>query len=105
MKRWLWVSTLAMTLLAVSVQAEDVGKMLAPNANLKADGMPDIAASLVDKVAPYTEFRGHGFVDWHPREQVMLVRHREAGANTAQIYLLSAPAGKLEKLTDFPDPV
>ena len=105
MKRWLWVSALAMSLIAFSALAEDTGKMLAPNANLKADGMPDIAASLVDKVAPYTEFRGHGFVDWHPSEPVMLVRHREAGANTAQIYLLSAPAGKLEKLTDFPDPV
>jgi dipeptidyl aminopeptidase/acylaminoacyl peptidase len=94
-----------MMLVAVSVRAEETSKMLAPNTNLKADGMPDIAASLVDKVAPYTEFRGHGFVDWHPKERVMLVRHREAGANTAQIYLLSAPSGKLEKLTDFPDPV
>jgi dipeptidyl aminopeptidase/acylaminoacyl peptidase len=94
-----------MMLVAVSVRAEDTSKMLAPNANLKTDGMPGIAASIADTVAPYTEFRGHGFVDWHPKERVMLVRHREAGANTAQIYLLSAPGGKLEKLTDFPDPV
>ncbi len=76
-----------------------------PNAHLKADGMPDISARIADQVAPYTEFRGHGFVDWHPKERVMLVRHREAGANTAQIYKLSASGGTLEKLTDFSDPV
>ena len=76
-----------------------------PNANLKADGIPPISADLVARVAPYTEFRGHGFVDWHPQRKQMLVRHREEGANTTQIYRLSEPGGKLEKLTDFSDPV
>jgi dipeptidyl aminopeptidase/acylaminoacyl peptidase len=80
-------------------------EFIVPNANLTTDGMPAIPTRIAVKVAPYTEFRGHGFVDWHPKEPVMLVRHREAGANTAQIYLLSAPGGKLEKLTDFPDPI
>ncbi len=101
----LWVSALALSLTAVSTYAEDASKTLVPNANLVTDGMPAIAASIAQRVAPYTEFRGHGFVDWHPKERVMLVRHREAGANTAQIYMLSTPGGKLEKLTDFPDPV
>ena len=76
-----------------------------PNANLKTDGIPPISADLVARVAPYTEFRGHGFVDWHPQRKQMLVRHREEGANTTQIYRLSEPGGKLEKLTDFSDPV
>lgn len=79
--------------------------VLMPNANLKADGMPAISQSVVDALAPYTEFRGYGFVDWHPRELAMLVRHREAGANTAQIYRLDKPGGPLLKLTDFADPV
>jgi dipeptidyl aminopeptidase/acylaminoacyl peptidase len=35
----------------------------------------------------------------------MMVRHREAGANTAQIYLLRSPGGKPEKLTDFAEPI
>ncbi len=54
MKRWLWVAALATTLMAVSVQAEDAGKLLTPNAQLKADGMPGIAACLVNN-------KGHGF--------------------------------------------
>jgi len=101
----LWASALAITLVTGQVHAQDQGQTLPPNANLKADGIPGIAASIADKVAPYTEFRGHGFVDWHPKAQQMLVRHREAGANIAQVYLLKAPGGKLEKLTDFADPV
>ena len=78
---------------------------IVPNVNLTTEGMPGIPTRIAAKVAPYTEFRGHGFLDWHPREPAMLVRYREAGDNTAQIYRLSAPGGKLEKLTDFPDPI
>lgn len=105
MSQLLWASALATLLSCAQAQPVDAVRVLAPNANLKADGMPGISASIADKVAPYTEFRGHGFVDWHPKEPAMLVRHREAGANTAQIYRLSAPGGTLEKLTDFSDPV
>lgn len=78
---------------------------VAPNANLLADGIPAIPKSIADKVSLYTEFRGYGFVDWHPTERSMLVRHREQGANLPQIYWLKSPGGKLEKLTDFPDVV
>ncbi len=105
LKRLLWASALATTLVAVAAPAQDANKLLVPNANLQTDGIPAIPASIADRVAPYTEFRGHGFVDWHPRERVLLVRHREAGANTAQIYRLAQPGGMLEKLTDFSDPV
>lgn len=107
MKKSMWTMALLASLFLTPAQAQTVegAGLLAPNANLKADGMPGIAARIADRVAPYTEFRGHSFVDWHPKEPVMLVRHREAGANTAQIFRLSAPGGSLEKLTDFPDPV
>ena len=80
-------------------------EVVAPNVNLLADGIPVIPKSIADKVSLYTEFRGHGFVDWHPSERSMLVRHREAGANIAQVYWLKSPGGKLEKVTDFADPV
>ncbi len=79
--------------------------VVVPNANLKVDGLPPIEKSIADKVALYTEFRGNGFVDWHPKDNAMLVRHREAGANIPQIYLLRGAGGTLEKITDFPDPV
>lgn len=79
--------------------------LVAPNVNLRADGMPPIEQAMADKVAAYTDFRGYGFVDWHPIDDTMLVRHREAGANIAQIYLLRSAGGPLEKITDFADPV
>lgn len=79
--------------------------VVTPNANLLAEGIPAIPQAIADKVAQYTEFRGYGFIGWHPVERSMLVRHREAGANIAQIYWLKAPGGKLEKLTDFSDNV
>ena len=82
--------------------AQDV---VTPNPNLLADGIPAIPKTIADKVALYTEFRGYGFVGWHPVERSMLVRHREQGANIAQIYWLKSPGGQLEKITDFPDPV
>ena len=92
----------SIALCLASACAQDV---VAPNANLLADGIPAIPKAIADKVSLYTEFRGHGFVDWHPKERSMLVRHREEGANIAQIYWLKSPGGKLERITDFPDPV
>ncbi len=93
----------ALFALAVAMSfAQDVVK---PNANLLADGIPAIPKAIADKVSLYTEFRGFGFVGWHPKERSMLVRHREQGANIAQIYWLKSPGGKLEPITDFPDPV
>jgi dipeptidyl aminopeptidase/acylaminoacyl peptidase len=90
---------------ALSLAGACAQAVVSPNANLLAEGIPAIPQTIADKVAQYTEFRGYGFVGWHPVERSMLVRHREAGANIAQIYWLKAPGGKLEKLTDFADSV
>lgn len=76
-----------------------------PNANLKAQGIPPIPMSLVERVAPYTDFRGHRFVDWHPERREMLVAHRAAGASTLQLFRLTEPMGALEPLTFEPEPV
>ena len=105
MRRSTWAGALVLALSASGLQAQDASTTLRPNANLSADGMPAIPARIVQSVAPYTEFRGHSFVDWHPLENAMLVRHRRAGANTAQIFRLAAPGGALEQLTDFPEPI
>ncbi len=78
---------------------------ISPNSNLTTDGMPAIPQAIADKVSLYTEFRGFGFVQWHPDGTSMLVRHREAGASIPQIYLLRKPGGGLEKMTDFPENV
>ena len=97
--------TIVGALFALTLATALAQDVVTPNANLLADGIPAISKTIADKVGLYTEFRGHGFVDWHPVERSMLVRHREPGANIAQIYLLKSPGGKLEKVTDFPDPV
>ncbi len=61
--------------------------------------------SVVREVEKYTDFRGHGFVDWHPSRREMLIWHRKAGANTAQLFSLAAPMAEPQQLTDFADPV
>jgi dipeptidyl aminopeptidase/acylaminoacyl peptidase len=88
-----------------SAQPSNAPDVVVPNANLQLEGIPPIAKSIEQRVAAYTDFRSHGFVDWHPRTRSMLVRHRAAGANIAQIFLLQAAGGKLEQITDFPEPV
>jgi dipeptidyl aminopeptidase/acylaminoacyl peptidase len=79
--------------------------VLAPNANLVTQGIPPVPASLAAQVAKYTDFRGHSFADWHPRKREMVVAHRKAGANTAQLFRLPDAGAELEQLTDSPDPV
>ena len=93
------ISAIAALAMGLSIAfAQDI---VTPNANLKADGIPAISKAIADKVALYADFRGNGFVQWHPKEPTMLVRHREAGANIPQIYVLRKPGGALEKITDF----
>ena len=91
----------APTMSAAVAVAEPV---LAPNANLVAQGIPPIPISLVRQVEKYTEFRGHGFVEWHPTRPEMLVSHRQAGASVAQLFRVGAALAEPEPLTDGPEP-
>lgn len=95
--------TIVWALAAFSLTCACAQDVVQPNAHLLVDGIPPIAQSIADKVALYTDFRGYGFVGWHPSERSMLVRHRAQGANIAQIYWLKTPGGKPESVTDFPD--
>ena len=78
---------------------------IAPNPNLVVQGIPPVPAALAERVARYTDFRGHAFVDWHPTRREMLVSHRGAGASTVQLYRIAGPMAEPEPLTDTPDPV
>ena len=71
---------LSLTGLLAACASAPSGPVLAPNANLLAQGIPPIPMSLVERVAKYTDFRGHSFVEWHPTNNEMLVAHRKAGA-------------------------
>ena len=97
--------TSAIAGLAMCLSLAFAQDIVAPNVNLKADGMPPIPQAIADKVSRYTEFRGYSFVQWHPTDGSMLVRHREAGANIAQIYRLRKAGGTIEKISDFPEPI
>jgi len=79
--------------------------VVTPNANLVVQGIPPVPQSLADAVTRYNDFRGHAFSDWHPTQREMLVSHRKAGANTAQIFRVTTPLTEGEQLTDGADPV
>jgi len=79
--------------------------VLAPNANLLVQGIPPITRSLVERVERYTDFRGHGLVDWHPTKRQMLVAHRKKGDNVTQLHLLDGPMAPLQQLTSDAEPV
>ncbi|WP_082532906.1 prolyl oligopeptidase family serine peptidase [Pelomonas sp. Root1237] len=79
--------------------------VVAPNANLVIQGIPPVPQSLADAIGRYNDFRGHAFADWHPTQREMLVSHRKADANTAQIFRVTTPLTDGEQLTDGIDPV
>ncbi len=96
---------IALSLAGLLTACATSGPVLAPNSNLLAQGIPPIPMSLVDRVAKYTDFRGHSFVEWHPTNNEMLVAHRKAGDNVPRIYRLDRPLGELQPLTDGAEPV
>jgi dipeptidyl aminopeptidase/acylaminoacyl peptidase len=79
--------------------------VVAPNANLVVQNIPPVPQTLADAIGRYNDFRGHAFADWHPTQREMLVSHRKAGANTAQIFRVTSPLAEGEQLTDGADPV
>ena len=83
----------------------DAAAVLAPNPNLVAQGIPPIPMSLVQRIAPYNDFRGHRFVEWHPTREEMLVAHRRAGEATEQIHRVAHAMAPPEPLTSGAEPV
>lgn len=90
---------------ATTSAPEPTQAVFAPNANLFTQGIPPIPQALVDRVANYTDFRGHAFVDWHPVQRQMVVAHRKAGDTLAQLYLIKSPMAAPEQLTSASEPV
>jgi poly(3-hydroxybutyrate) depolymerase/Tol biopolymer transport system component len=97
---------LAMGAAAAQPAAEPAAdEVLVPSASLVLQGIPPIPMQLVERVSAYADFRGHGFVGWHPLRNEMLVTHRPAGASVPQLYRLNEPMGQLEPLTTGLEPV
>ena len=89
----------------VSAAPADPAALVAPPAALLLQGVPPVPQRLADAVAPYTDFAGHQFVDWHPQRREMLVSHRSPNSRTTQLYRLRGPLAELEPLTDGSEPV
>ncbi|HEY1132762.1 MAG TPA: S9 family peptidase, partial [Roseateles sp.] len=96
---------LGTALLAACASPTAPTAVVVPNANLLVQGIPAVPQSLADAIGRYNDFRGHTFADWHPTQREMLVSHRKAGANTAQIFRVTTPLTAGEQLTDGVDPV
>ncbi|TMG85393.1 MAG: S9 family peptidase, partial [Betaproteobacteria bacterium] len=78
-------------------------EVIAPNANLKAEGIPPIPAALAAKVAPYTEFKPTFTVDWHPQKRELIIARR--AGNVIQLHQVATPAAEPTQLTAFAEPV
>ena len=100
MQQHLAAIALLQVLLSACSSVPNAADTIAPNANLHVQGIPPIPLSVADDVAKYSDFRGHGFVAWHPTRREMLVAHRGPGANTVQLYRVAAPMAAPEPLTD-----
>jgi dipeptidyl aminopeptidase/acylaminoacyl peptidase len=72
-------------------------------ANLSAEEIPAIPASLMEEIAPYTEFRTAALIDWHPTRREMLISTRFGQA--PQIHRVTHPGGARTQLTFYPDRV
>jgi dipeptidyl aminopeptidase/acylaminoacyl peptidase len=76
---------------------------VAPPPGLKLEGVPPIPAKIADDLAPYTEFRPHALLSWHPLRREMLVRRRLH--ETAQVHRVTQPGVAPVPVTDFDEPV
>ncbi len=72
-------------------------------ANLTAEEIPAIPVSLMEELAPYTEFRTATLVDWHPTRREILISTRFGQA--PQIHRVLMPGGARTQLTFYADRV
>lgn len=79
--------------------------VLAPNANLTADGLPDISTDTIADVEKYTDFRPTLFLDLHPMYAQMLVKTRPEHAQVTQLCKIDDADGLPVYLTHYPDAV
>ncbi len=76
---------------------------LKPAANLVAEGIPPVPATIAAEVRRYTEARSASFSSWHPERLEMIISTRFG--NTAQLHKVAAPLGARTQLTFFEEPV
>jgi dipeptidyl aminopeptidase/acylaminoacyl peptidase len=69
-------------------------------ANVKADGLPPIPASIVQDLAPYAASRRAVLLGWHPTRREILIA--TAFGDTYQVHSVAGPGMDRQQLTFFP---
>ncbi|MBC7543087.1 MAG: S9 family peptidase [Candidatus Sericytochromatia bacterium] len=77
--------------------------VLAQSANLVIDGIPEVPARVVERLAPYQNARAAKFLDWNPNGPGLIMATRFA--ETAQVHAVAHPGGDRRQLTFFKEPV
>ena len=95
------IAMLGVALCAATLSAQE--KVIAPNENLVASGLPAIPARIAEGAAPYTESRAVGLEDWAPKSHEMLIATRFA--DVVQLHTVAFAGGERRQLTFFPDRV
>lgn len=91
------------SLVCFGVRAFSAEPTLPVPANLSAVEIPPIPVSLMDAIAPYTEFRTASLIDWHPTRREILISTRFG--QTPQIHRVIQPGGARTQLTFYPERV
>ena len=89
------------TILTLAIAAWCANNNLPVPANLKADGLPQLPESLLQDLAPYSEFRTATLLDWHPTRREILIATRFG--DVPQVHRVSQPGGARTQLTFFPE--
>ncbi len=89
--------TIVLLLLGTVLTAQDA--TIPVPANVKAEGLPPIAGTLVAKLRPYGEFRRAQLLGWHGQRREMLVL--TTTATSQQVHLVSAPLAPPKPVTAF----
>ncbi len=89
-------------LVSVAASAQDPVERI-ERGNLVIEGIPDIPASVIDRINQFQNTRTASFEDWAPGDNGVLITTRFG--ETSQVHLVTTPMGARRQITFFPEPV
>ena len=98
-----FLAVLGATLALCSPALAQTPAVIAPNSNLRVEGIPPIPTLVAAGTAAYTEFKPTFALGWHPTRNELIVARR--ATNTLQLHAVSLAQGPMQQRTDYPEPV
>src|SRR6266542_4391216 len=95
--------SIALFVVLIFAATASAADLVAPNANLRAEGIPPIPAALAAQMAPYTEFKPTMAVSWHPTKRELVVARR--AGNVTQLHRVAKPGDEPRQITEYAEPV